>query len=76
MSLTRRIFVGIFSIITILFSVLSFERLTMDYNEAGVYFDGVITYNSDAIVGYTALAIISLLITLGLVLLRKNQSRY
>ena len=31
---------------------ISYERSLLDYNENGVYFDGVTTYDTDAVVGF------------------------
>ena len=48
----------------------------MDYSENGVYFDGVVTYDKDAILVYGLITLTLLIITLGLQLLwNKRKSK-
>ena len=59
---------------TIGFAVLTIHRSMMDYNENGVYFDGVVTYDSDAVPAYGSITGILLVITVGLLLNRKKTA--
>ena len=48
----RKIMLGILSIVAIGFLALTVSRMQLQYNEEGKYFDGEVTYDSDAIAGY------------------------
>ena len=73
--MTKRIVIFILSLLTIGFAVVTISRLTMDYNENGVYFDGNMTYDTDAIVGYGIITGTLLLLTVVLMIVwRKAPS--
>ena len=70
MSISKTLLVGltiILSISTMIFAITTFNRISMDYNENGVYFDGSVTYNSQAIIVYGLITIILLIFTIGLI---------
>ena len=61
--------------LTIGFAVVTINRLTMDYNENGVYFDDNVTYDTDAIMAYGIITGTLLLLTVGLMIVwRKAPS--
>jgi hypothetical protein len=67
----RKLAIIILSLATVVFMLLTVERMRMDYNENGIYFDGVVTYNADSILSYGVITGVLLLFTLGLIILRK-----
>ncbi len=68
----RKILTAIFSIATIGFLILTIQRWTFDYNENGVYFDGVTTYDTDSLLGFTATTVLFLVLTMGIVVFKKK----
>ena len=56
----------ILSLGTIGFVTLTIHRLTMDYNENGIYFDGEVTYSSDAILVFGLLASLFFILTIAI----------
>ena len=61
---------------TIGFALLTIEHSMIDYNENEVYFDGVVTYDTDAVVAYGFITGTLLVITIGLILIwKKTPSR-
>lgn len=69
----RKFLILISTFITILLSILTIQRLRMDYNEKGVYFDGVTTYDSDAVVAFLTCTVISISITIFLIITSKSS---
>jgi hypothetical protein len=61
--------------LTTAFALLTIERVMMDYNENGVYFDGLATYNSDAVVAYGSVTCVLLVITAGIILISRKIHR-
>ena len=70
----KRIVIIVLSLGTIYFATLTIKRLALDYNENGVYFDGVVTYDTDAILGYGLITGTLLIITVGLQLIWKKPT--
>ena len=62
------------AIMALLFSVITIQRMTLDYNENGVHFDeeSVTTYDSGSIIAYTGLAIIFVTVTTLLLIVVKK----
>jgi hypothetical protein len=56
--------IAILSVLTIVFAAVTINRSRLDYNENGVYFDGVVTYNADAIIGYALITAIFFVLTI------------
>jgi hypothetical protein len=52
------------SLLTIGLIILTVQRWAMDYNENGIYFDGETTYDSDALLVYTVITSLSMIITI------------
>jgi hypothetical protein len=50
--------------LTIVFAAVAINRSRLDYNENGVYFDGVVKYNAGAIIGYELTTAIFFVLTL------------
>jgi len=67
----RKTILFILSLGTIGLMILTIQRMTMDYNENGVYFDGEVTYDTDALLVYKVISILLLIITLGTALIWK-----
>jgi hypothetical protein len=69
----RKITIPLVSFITLFFLYVTIERLTMDYNENGVYFDGTNTYDQDAIVVYSAITMVLIIITVAITLVTRPR---
>lgn len=71
-----KILISLLSIGTLLFLLLTVQRLTMDYSENDVYFDGTTTYTKDAILVYASLTVILAILTsvTALMMYKKQQS--
>lgn len=69
----KKIIIAVLSLLTIGFAALTASRLAMDYNENGVYFDGVVTYDTDAIVVYGLITFTLLAATIGLQSVRRKE---
>lgn len=50
-----------FAGVGLIFLLLAVQRSTLPYNSEGNYFDGVVNYHEQSVVGYGALAVASLL---------------
>jgi hypothetical protein len=60
--MARIIVISISFVLAIGFAVLTVDRMLLDYNEQGVYFDGITTYDQDAVVSYTIISAIFLIV--------------
>jgi magnesium-transporting ATPase (P-type) len=62
---------------TLFFLTMTIIRSSMDYNEEGFHFDkrSLVNYDSAAIIGFTALTVISLLISLGCFFVIRKRSK-
>ena len=74
MKVIKQALILILSIGLIFFATLTIKRLTWDYNENGVYFDGETTYDQDAILVYGLITGTLLIIVVGLQLIWKRPS--
>ena len=73
MSLYRKIFIWNLSISTVIFFGLTVYRMTLDYNENGVYFHDGVTYDRDGIVTYATLGCFFLLALVGMKLWKEKN---
>ena len=69
----RTIILFILSSVTIGFVVLTAQRMTMDYNENGVYYDGAVTFDTDALVAYMVISCVLVVVTIGTGLVWKKK---
>lgn len=53
--------------------LLTVQRLTMDYNENGVYFDGEITYDTDGLLVYGVTTCFLFIMTLTTIMVWKTK---
>jgi hypothetical protein len=56
--MARIIVISFSFVLAIGFAVLTVDRMLLDYNEQGVYFDGISTYDQDAVLAYTVISAI------------------
>lgn len=61
--MVRKVVIALLSLVSVAFLVLTCQRVMMEYNENGVYFDGEVTYDRDAVVAYGTLTGVLLLLT-------------
>ena len=60
----RRLPLFLFAFSTLTFLVLTIRRSMLDYNENGVYFDGAVTYDRDAVVTFGTITVALALVTI------------
>jgi hypothetical protein len=72
----KKIVIVALAVVTIGFAFLAIERAMWDYNESGVYFDGVTTYDTDAVVAYGFISGTLLVITIALTLIWKKTPNH
>jgi hypothetical protein len=70
----RKIVISILLLVTVGLSTLTFQLMTMDYNENGVYFDGEVTYDTDTLLVSTTITGFFIILTIGIITLWKNQT--
>ena len=66
--LIKRVIVAILLIVSAVFAGLAYERSLLDYNDNGVYFDGITTYDTDAIDAYAGIAFLFFAAGMGIAL--------
>jgi len=76
MALYKKIWIWNLSISTVIFFGLTIYRMTLDYNENGVYFHEGVTYDRDAIVAYATLGCFFLLALVGMKLFWKEKNDF
>lgn len=70
----RPIVISILAFITITTGILAANRATMDYNDQGRYFDGLVVYNIAELEVYFLLTVILLALSLVSILFWKKSS--
>ena len=69
----RIVIISILSLLTIATGILAASRATMDYNEQGRYFDGIVVYNIAELEIYFFLTIVFLALSLvSIIFLKKS----
>ncbi|MCP9493982.1 MAG: hypothetical protein MSG64_05920 [Pyrinomonadaceae bacterium MAG19_C2-C3] len=56
------LFAALFAGVGLIFLTLAAQRSTLPYNSEGNYFDGVVNYHEQSVVGYGVLAVASFLV--------------
>lgn len=69
----RKTIITFLSLATIFFLILTIKRSTLEYTENGVNFDGIVTYNNDAILVYGFITAILLVLTIGITVVWKKR---
>ena len=69
-----KIIISLLTFATVSFFILTVHRMTLEYNESGVSFDGQTTYNSDAILVYGTITLIFFIVTILTILIRKRRT--
>jgi hypothetical protein len=72
----RKVTISLVSFITLFFLYMTIDRLTMNYNENGVYFDGMNTYHRDAIVVYSSITMVLIIITVAITLVTRPRKQF
>lgn len=70
----RKIIISILSLVTVGLLILTFQRMTMDYNENGVYFNGEVTYDIDALLVFATMTCFFIILTMGTIAIWKNKT--
>jgi hypothetical protein len=60
--MVRTIAISATFVLAIGFALLTMDRMLLDYNEQGVYFDGATTYDLDAVFAYKMISLFFLIL--------------